>query len=125
MVLIRRVLGVALFVGLLVLGWQFANDNNAPVSVHHVAGQTEPMPIWLVVLLSWTLGLLMAGLYLGFSMLRDRIELRRLRKIVRGLEGELHGYRNKPLEEVPPGDEKGVGVKTQQLPATLGARGGR
>jgi uncharacterized integral membrane protein len=123
MVLIRRVLGVALFVGLLVLGWHFASSNATPVSVRHAAGETGPMPVWLVVLLSWCLGLLMAGGYLALGMLRDRLELRRLRKAVRGLENELHGYRNKALETNVMGAE--TLAESDPQPLKLGARGGR
>ena len=98
MVLIRRVLGVALFVGLLLLGWNFASTNGEPVSIHYVFGITEPRPVWLVVILAWLIGLGLAGGYFGLALLRDRIEMRRLRKAVLGLEGELRDFRNKPID---------------------------
>ena len=104
MVLIRRVLGVALFVGLLVLGWKFASHNGDPVIVHYVFGVTESQPVWLVVMLACLMGLGLAGLFLGFVLLRDRVALRRLRKIVSGLEGELRDFRNIPVET------EGIGV---------------
>ncbi len=123
MVLIRRVLGVALFVGLMVVGWNFASTNGVPVSVHYLLGETEPRPIWLVVLLAWTLGLLVAGAYLGFVLVRDRLELRRLRKAVHGLENELRDFRNKAIEVELPGPP--TDVRAEPGPAKLGARGGR
>jgi len=119
---IRRVLGVALFVGLLMLGWSFASTNGEPVSVHYVLGKTEPRPVWLVVFLAWSAGLAMAGLYLGFLLLRDRIELRGLRKAVHGLEQELRDHRNKPVEEDVA--EAVVRTATESRPVKLGARGG-
>lgn len=123
MVVIRRVLAVALFVGLLVVGWNFAHTNGEPVSVHYLLGKTEARPVWLVVSIAWSAGLAMAGLYLGLALLRDRIELRRLRKAVHGLEQELRDHRNKPVEEDVP--QAGIRPATDSRPSRLGAWGGR
>ena len=98
MVLIRRVLGGALFVGLLVSGWSFAARNGAPVSVDFILGVTPPQPLWLIVLLAAGAGLGVAGLYLGLALLRDRVEIARLRRAVHRLEAELRDYRNEPVE---------------------------
>jgi len=92
------------------------------VSIHYVLGKTEPRPVWLVVFMAWSIGLAVAGLYLGFLLLRDRIELRRLRKAVHGLESELRDHRNKPVEEDVP--QTGIRTATVSRPSRLGARGG-
>ena len=95
---IRRVLIVALFVALLAVGWNFADGNGETISVDYLIGATVPLPIWMWLGLAWISGGLLVALYLGFALVRGRVENRRLRKALGGLEDELRQFRNRPIE---------------------------
>lgn len=98
MTVVRRVLSVGLFVALLAGGWSFAAGNTDLIALDYLAGRTEPLPLWLLLGGAWTLGVSLAGVYLGLALLKDYVEIRRLRRAIRGLENELRDYRNKPIE---------------------------
>ncbi len=98
MTIMRRLLAVLLFVALLVAGWRFAHGNPQTVPVHYLFGETEPLAVWKVVLGSWLLGMAISALYLGLAMLKNRVEIRRLQRVLRRLEAELSDFRNKPID---------------------------
>jgi len=123
MTVIRRLLAAGLFVALLASGWSFAAGNTDVVAIDYLVGQTEPLPLWLVIGGACTLGIALSALYLGLSLLKDRVEIRRLRRAIHGLESELRDFRNKPIEgdlvAGPMGDE------TQPAPLRTAPGGGR
>ena len=93
----RRVLGIAVFVALLVAGWRFAADNSQLVTVHYVIGQFEGVSVWLVLLCAFLAGAGVVGLLGMLGAAKLRLEARRYRKVVKGLEAEVHQLRNLPL----------------------------
>ena len=93
----RWVLGIAVFVALLVAGWRFASDNSQVVTVHYVLGQFEEVSVWLALLCAFAAGAVVVGLLGVFGSVKLRLEARRYRKAVRGLEAEVHQLRNLPL----------------------------
>jgi len=103
--LTRRILGIALFVALLVGGWRFAAENSQAVSVHYLVGSFESVPVWLVLFCAFATGAAATGALALVQSARLRLEARRYRKAVRGLEAEVHQLRNLPLatDEAEPG----------------------
>ena len=93
---VRRLLGFGVFVGLLVLGWRFAARNSGDVSVDYLAGQFGG-PVWLVLLVVFTLGVVVAGAVGMVQATRLGLLARRYRRAVHGLEAEVHQLRNLPL----------------------------
>ena len=97
MILARRLILVAFVVAVLVLGWMLASRNGAQVSVDTVAYRFEAVRLWEVLVCAFTLGALLAGALMSFSLARARLLARRYRKEIRGLEKEVHQLRNLPV----------------------------
>ncbi len=93
----RRVLVLLLFVGLLVVGWRFAHQNESAVSVHYLFGQTSAVALWKVIGLSSTAGAVCVGVVMGWALLRARFEARGYRKKMLAFESEVHQLRHLPV----------------------------
>ena len=93
----RRVLGIAVFVALLVAGWRFAADNSQVVTIHYVVGYFEEVSVWLALLCAFLAGAVVVALVGMVGAAKLRLEARRYRKVVKGLEAEVHQLRNLPL----------------------------
>lgn len=106
---LRRLLGIGLFVGVLVLGWRFAAGNDTPVTVDYLLGEVVGLSLWVVLLAAFALGAALAGAAGLIQIARLGLTTRRYRKSVRGLESELHQLRNLPLSEEPPRGGPGGG----------------
>jgi uncharacterized integral membrane protein len=104
----RRVVGIALFVALLVGGWRFAADNSQTVSIHYLVGQLDGIAVWTALLIAFAAGAVLVGLLGLLGSAKLRLEARRYRKAVQGLEAEVHQLRNLPLsaEEAEPGEPR-------------------
>lgn len=105
MITLRRILTAAVFVAVLVIGWRFAGENSAPVDVNYLTGQFAGVALWLVIVVSMSLGALLVGIFSAFARARAGLITRRYRKTVAGLEAEVHQLRNLPLgpdAELPP-----------------------
>ena len=81
----------AVFVGLL------PANNALPVSLHYVVGQSPAVPLYWVVLLSIALGIVVASVPLSYLLLKRGLVMRRYRKLMNGLEAEVHQLRSLPL----------------------------
>jgi uncharacterized integral membrane protein len=111
--LLLRLFWIAVFVAVLVLGWQFAAANAEPTAVSYVFGTLAPLPLWLVLLLAFAAGAAIATLVGFYKIAKLGLVARRYRKTVRGLESEVHELRNLPLSSEPqldadPGEHLGA-----------------
>jgi uncharacterized integral membrane protein len=107
----RRLLGLGLFVGALVVGWRFAGRNAAVVTVDYLLGQATEVPLWAALVGAFGLGAIGAGAVGAYQVARVQLMARRYRKKVRGLESEIHQLRNLPLaDEAAPGRESLAGI---------------
>jgi len=97
MLIVRRVALLIFFVGLLWIGWKFAHGNAERVSIDLLALRFEGVSLWLVQLLSFTLGGIVVGLIVMVEVVRSNLMTRRYRKQVSKLEAEIHQLRNLPL----------------------------
>lgn len=110
MTLLRRVLGIVLFVGLLVGGWRFRAANESPVDVSFVLGDLPGVPLWLALGGAFVLGAVAATLPLLWRLARAALLTRRYRRAVQRLESEVHELRTLPLVgEAPPRGAGGSG----------------
>jgi uncharacterized membrane protein YciS (DUF1049 family) len=100
--LARRLLAIALFVALLVLGWRFAAANSATVTIHYLVGEAGDVSVWLALCIAFGLGAVFAGLMGLYQITRLGMLTRRYRKTVNGLEAEVHQLRNLPLVSEDP-----------------------
>ncbi len=94
--MLRRVLGIAVFVGLFIGLWQFVGGNADPVDVDLLVLRL-PLPLWLALLGAFGLGALCAGASLVYQLAKRSFATRRYRKQLAGLESEIHQLRNLPL----------------------------
>ncbi len=90
-------LGLALFVGTLVLGWKFAAANAATIQIDLLWTTLVEISVWRLVVVSFALGGTIVGAAFGFLWLRGWELRRRYRKTIRKLESELHQMRSLPL----------------------------
>ena len=93
---VRRWIGVALIALLLVGGWRLAHENGAAVTVSYLFGAIE-LRLWQALLWFFAAGFALAGSGWLWTGLRSRMTVRRYRKVVGGLEAEIHQLRNLPL----------------------------
>jgi len=96
-IVLRRIVTAVLFVGVLVFGWRFAHENSASVTVSYLAGQYEGVALWLLVLVSFGMGVALTSIFALFGRARAGLIARRYRKTVAALEAEVHQLRNLPL----------------------------
>jgi TRAP-type C4-dicarboxylate transport system permease small subunit len=97
--IVRRLLAIVCFVALLVGGWHFAARNAAPVIVHHPAGAIGEMQLWVALLVAFASGVGLAGAIGVARGARIRLVARRYRKLVAGLQAEVHQLRSLPLAD--------------------------
>jgi uncharacterized integral membrane protein len=118
--LLVRLFWVALFVGVLVLGWTFRAQNESQVTISYAFGQFPPVPQWLALLAAFAVGAAAAGLVGFYQVAKLRLLTRRFRKTVRGLEAEVHQLRTLPLSS----EEPSVAASSERPEDELrGARG--
>jgi uncharacterized integral membrane protein len=94
---VRRLLALALFAGLFVVAWRFASANATEIQVDLLLLQVPAVPIWLALLTAFGIGALLAGLSLGYQVIKKNLLARRYRKTLKSLESEIHQLRNLPL----------------------------
>ena len=99
--LTRRLLAVVVFVGLLIGGWQFAASNSQPVVVRHPAGEFAECSLWVVLLVAFGSGVVLAALVAVVRGAQIRLVSRRYRKLTDSLQAEVHQLRSLPLSEQP------------------------
>jgi uncharacterized membrane protein YciS (DUF1049 family) len=103
---VRRWIGVALIAVLLVGGWSLKASNADAVAVDFLFGQVH-LELWQALLCAFAAGFALAGLGWLWAGLRSGMVERRYRKLVGGLEAEVHQLRNLPLAtEREPGDAR-------------------
>ena len=81
--LFTRVLLLAAFAGLVVLGTCFTTLNAEKVGVDFVFGKLPEVEVWVVTLGAFTLGLVFALLVAGTELFRTSLLARRYRKQIR------------------------------------------
>lgn len=104
MKLLRRLLAIAIFIGILVLGWTFAAKHSGQVLVTLPGLAGFEVTLWLALLVSFGSGAALVALVAALRIARLQLVSRRYRKVIRGLEAEVHQLRNLPLadEEAAP-----------------------
>jgi hypothetical protein len=93
---VRRLLGLAVFVGTFWGIWHFAKENATVVAVSYVFGVVD-VAVWQALLASFAAGFALSGAGWLLFGVRSRMVQRRYRKAVGGLEAEIHQLRNLPL----------------------------
>jgi uncharacterized integral membrane protein len=114
---LRRILGVAVFVGLFVALWRFVGGNAEPVDIDLLAFRV-PLPLWLALIGAFGLGAICAGASLFYSLAKRSFATRRYRKQLAGLESEIHQLRNLPLAAPEVGE--GPGPAGRSVPGGRG-----
>ncbi len=99
--LARQLLAVAVFVGLLIAGWTFANNNSELVSVSYPGGEFAERARWVVLLVSFGSGVVLTAFVAVLRGARIRLVSRRYRKLVDRLQAEVHQLRSLPLSDQP------------------------
>ena len=97
MLWVRRLLVLAVFVGVLVGGWRFAAQNSETLAIDYLVGRLEGVPVWLALSATFLAGAAAASLLAFYQTARLKLTARRYRRVVNGLEAEVHQLRNLPL----------------------------
>lgn len=96
-------IGGAAFVGALWGGWTFRAQNSASTDLDLIWIRIPNLELWWLLLLTTIFGAALATLFVGFSLMRNKLLLRRSRAQVRKLEKEVHELRSLPLLGSEPG----------------------
>ncbi len=96
---IKRIAGLALFVGAVYVSLQFRDQNAEIVAIDYVAGRVEAVPLYLALLGAFGLGAGLTGLLASWRLLRLQLVTWRYRRTARGLEAEIHQLRSLPLAD--------------------------
>ncbi|MCH2171134.1 LapA family protein [Myxococcota bacterium] len=96
---LKNLLFVVAFVGLLVGGWFFAARNATPVEIDYLAGRVEAVDLWVALLVCFCAGAAIVAVFAGYQWMKMRFVIRRYRKVSASLEAELHQMRNLPLSD--------------------------
>ncbi len=107
-----------LLLGLIVilLGVTFAAKNPETVTVAYHFGLHYQTYLWVVVVVSFALGVVMTLLAWGWSAFKASREKGRLRKRIAKLEEELATLKKRPLPDEPPVYPAGAMREKQALP---------
>ena len=106
--LVRRLLAIVVFVGLLIAGWQFAARNAQPVPVYFPGGEFAARALWVVLLVAFGSGVVLASLVAMVRGAQIRLVSRRYRKLADNLQAEVHQLRSLPLSEQPQTPDSGA-----------------
>jgi uncharacterized integral membrane protein len=102
MIWVRRILMIGALAALLVGGWVFAAGNGEPVYVNYIFGRTaEKVALWKALVGAFVLGAGLIGAFAVYFGMRHGLVVRRYRKLLGGLESEIHQLRNLPLAPDP------------------------
>ncbi len=93
-----KIFGLIVVLILLVIGVTFALLNAAPVSFHYYFGAKE-LPLSILLVLSFTLGLLLAFVIMSVSILRLKAQKRGLNKRLKTVEQEINNLRALPIKD--------------------------
>ncbi|MFQ5418413.1 MAG: LapA family protein [Myxococcota bacterium] len=119
----RRLIVLALFLGILVLGWKFAADHETGVVIRvPLSGDTE-VSLWIALLTSFGLGVAVTGSLAALRLARQGLLSRRYRAIIRKLEAEIHELRNLPLTTEEPASDDAVFTADAPVPGRTLGRG--
>ena len=99
---VRRILLLVVLVAFPVGVHLFVTRNAQPVALDLLAVQFEGVQVWVVLLVAFGAGVLVASVVAMLRGARLRLEARRYRKVTRELESEVHQLRNLPLAPDPP-----------------------
>ncbi len=94
---VRRLLVASLFAAVWYFGWRFAAENSSIVSIDLLAGKLEGVALWAALICAFAGGVIVVGAFMLLRLAQTKLVERRYRKMVEGLEAELHQLRNLPL----------------------------
>jgi hypothetical protein len=124
MQVLRRLVGIALFVGVLVFGWTFAADHSQPVTIRIPYLVDFELTLWAALLAAFGIGVAATGTLAVLRATRQGLVARRYRKMIRDLEAEIHQLRNLPLAtDAPAAPETAVGEEAPPAPKRALGRG--
>lgn len=93
-----KIFGFIIILILLVLGVTFALLNATPVSFHYYIGVKE-IPLSILLVLSFVLGLVIAFIVMSISILRLKAQKRSLNKRLKLIQKEIDNLRSLPVKE--------------------------
>ncbi len=95
MAVVVFVLGVIVGMAMLI----FAFENTEPVTLRYLfTWQTQPIPLFLVIMAAVGVGGVVAGLFGLAAYLRGRRIIREQRRTIAALQAELHTLRTLPVD---------------------------
>lgn len=92
------IFSLAVTIGVMVLGVSFSILNATPVTLNYYIG-TSSLPLSLLLVFVLALGFFLGALVLGFYFVKEKSQVRRLRKKQKYLEQELMSLRSVPLQD--------------------------
>ncbi|MDP6980325.1 MAG: lipopolysaccharide assembly protein LapA domain-containing protein [Myxococcota bacterium] len=97
MLMLRRVVLAAIVIALIVVVRLFPDQNDSRVDIDLLLTTIEGASLWLVLVVTFVGGALLAGLLSSLLLIKAGLLRRRYRKAIADLEAEVHHLRNLPL----------------------------
>ena len=98
----KRTLSAVLFVLVFLVGVSFALRNQQEVVIKYYFGlDWGPVPVSLVIIVVFLIGILIGGLVASLPLLARQREVRRIRRRMAEMEEELTRLRKLPLRDEP------------------------
>lgn len=102
---IRTLFWFLLAAALITVGIIFIMQNSQTISIRFARWATPEYPMAVLLIVTFVLGFLLAGLYFLIDIFRIKNRLRRSEKLRGLLEQEVETLRNQPLYEETPNNE--------------------
>ncbi|MBD3383627.1 DUF1049 domain-containing protein [candidate division KSB1 bacterium] len=97
---------------IVLIGFAMQNTEQT-VTIRFLSYQSIPLPLWVVMYISFAIGLLTWLLISIFQLVKSKAVIHKFKKENNRLKGELDRLRNVSVEEtVIPGSDKGVSKET-------------
>lgn len=93
-----RIISLIISIIIILLGIGFASLNASPVSINYYIG-TRSLPLSLLVVLTFSVGLLLGMFLVSLKVIRLKHDLRRTRSKARIAEKEVENLRAIPLKD--------------------------
>ncbi len=93
-----KIIGYLLILILLIFGITFALLNAVPVTFHYYLGEKQ-LPLSLLLVMSFGVGLVLTFFVMSISILKLKAERRGLKKKIKVAEQELNNLRSLPVKD--------------------------
>ncbi|RTZ61446.1 MAG: hypothetical protein DSZ32_01975 [Gammaproteobacteria bacterium] len=95
----KRIFTVLMAVAVILLVVTIMMKNQQPGQINYYLGFSHEVPMWLIIFVTFSFGVLAGWLTMGLSLIKTRTRSARLRREIKKKDRELASYRDDNIEE--------------------------